>query len=169
MEDKEILAMLRRAFADARRPVHFTNYTHCEECAEHDAVLRSRTLDSLTRADVGNVGWDPICFVSPAGFSYYFPALVRLALGVTEPPHDPYLVQLLFALRLDGRGDERRQHCTPTQRLAVADFLRHLIDTRAEVLDNYGMAEDALSALDAWSATSVPHAAEPNASGDSRG
>lgn len=158
MKDEEILTLVRCAFAEARRPVHFTNYTHCEECAEHDAVLRSRTLDSLTRADVGNVGWDPICFISPTGFSYYFPALARLALGATEPPHGPYLVQLLYALQRDGRGDERWQHCTPTQRLAVVDFLRHVIDTRAEVLDNYGSTKDALAALDAWAATSVSHA-----------
>ncbi len=54
--DAEILEQVKQVFSTAQRPEHFTNYTHCEECAEHDALLRSRDLDTLAIEDVGNVG-----------------------------------------------------------------------------------------------------------------
>jgi hypothetical protein len=151
--DDEILRALRATFAGCRRPAYFTNYTHCEECREHDDVLHAHDLDTLSHAHVGNPGWDPICFVSPAGFAYYFPALARLAL---EPADDSYLPQLLFHLQPDGRGNERWRHCTPEQRAAVVTFLRHVINTRPELLDNYASTDDVLRALDAWSAAPQP-------------
>jgi len=40
-----------QAFQDCPRPEHFTNF-HCEECAEHDDTLLSRTPDTITRQDV---------------------------------------------------------------------------------------------------------------------
>ncbi len=78
--DQEIIDAVRQAFAAEPRPEHFTDDTHCCECTEHDAVLASRDLDSLRVEDVNNAGWDPIGFVTAAGFRYYLPALVQLAL-----------------------------------------------------------------------------------------
>jgi hypothetical protein len=78
--DQAIIDAIRQAFAAETRPEHFTDDTHCCECAEHDALLASRDLDSLRVEDVNNAGWDPICFVTAASFRYYLPALVRLAL-----------------------------------------------------------------------------------------
>lgn len=66
-------------FGETPRPEHFTNHTHCSECAEHDETLRNETLESLSY-DHLRPGWDPLCFINPEGFQYYFPALVRLAL-----------------------------------------------------------------------------------------
>jgi hypothetical protein len=63
--DAEIITGIRRVFATRLRPEHFTNHNHCDECAEHDEVLRSRSLDTLSIDDVGNPGWDPICFIHP--------------------------------------------------------------------------------------------------------
>src|SRR5260370_33319542 len=85
--DAQALEAIQQAFATCPRPRHFTNYTHCPECAEHDEVLRSRDLQTLCIEDVGNPGWDPICFISPEGFAYYVPALMRLALS---QPGEPY-------------------------------------------------------------------------------
>jgi hypothetical protein len=96
--DDEIFQAIRAAFADCRRPEHFTNYTHCEECHEHDEVLCAHDVDTLALDDVGNPGWDPICFISPQGFAYYFPALARLALAPADDQNDQYLPQLLFHL-----------------------------------------------------------------------
>ncbi len=79
--DKEILERINQAFAASPRPEHFTNHTHCCECFEHDKLLRSRDGDTLGMNDVGNPGWDPICFISPEGFAYYLPALARLTLS----------------------------------------------------------------------------------------
>ena len=85
--DAQVLETIQQAFASSPRPRHFTNYTHCSECAEHDEVLRSRDVQTLRIEDVGNPGWDPICFISPEGFAYYVPALARLALAQPVEPH----------------------------------------------------------------------------------
>ena len=62
--DKTVLTKIIDAFASVAKPEHFTDYNHCEECAEHDELLRSRNRFSLQFADVGNPGWDPLCFTS---------------------------------------------------------------------------------------------------------
>jgi hypothetical protein len=67
MNDDAILSVVAAAFDECQRPKHFTDYTHCCECAEHDVLLRSRNRGTLTVADVGNPGWDPLCFVTNEG------------------------------------------------------------------------------------------------------
>ena len=66
-------------FGMAPRPEHFTKFDHCDECAKHDRTLRSRTVKTITRADLGTLGWDPINFTTDEGWAYYFPALARFA------------------------------------------------------------------------------------------
>lgn len=68
---EEKLQRIREAFAHEPRPEHFTNYTHCEECAEHDETLRAHHPDTIAEEHVGHAGWDPICFITEAGFRYY--------------------------------------------------------------------------------------------------
>ena len=149
--DAQILQIVQQAFAGCRRPEHFTNHTHCEECAEHDEVLRSRDVGSLRLEDVGNAGWDPICFISPEGFAYYLPALARLALAQPVEPQGWYGVQLIFHLRGDGRRNQRMLGCTPEQRRAVVAFLRHFIETRASLADGCLCTDDLLQAIEIWS------------------
>jgi len=149
--DVDILQRVRQAFAGCRRPEHFTNFTHCEECAEHDEVLRSRDIDTLRIEDVGNPGWDPISFTSPEGFAYYLPALARLALAKPVEPHGWYGGQLLFHLCSDGRRNERLLACTPEQRRAVVEFLQHIAETRASLADSELRADDLFQAIEIWS------------------
>lgn len=73
--DAAILAVIDAEFGAVPRPEHFTDFTHCCECAEHDEALRSRDRASLRIEDVGNPGWDPLCFCSAEGIAYFFPAL----------------------------------------------------------------------------------------------
>jgi len=113
-----ILAQVQSAFSDVPRPEHFTDFTHCSECAEHDETLRAYTPDTIGLPELGNPGWDPICFITDAGYLYYFPAMARLALGVGD---EYYLSQFLFHLSPD-----RFSMMSPEQRQAVALFLEHL-------------------------------------------
>src|SRR5262245_43226978 len=96
--DAQILTAIDAAFGAWPRPQHFTDYRHCCECAEHDELLRSRDRSTLLQADVGNAGWDPICFCSAEGIAYYFPALARFALAEPVPELDWYGWQLIFHL-----------------------------------------------------------------------
>ena len=90
LTDAQILERMRQAFAPCARPDHFGPHLHCEECADHDQVLRARDLDTLSLEDVSNPGWDPICFASPEAFRYYLPALARLALAQPTEQHGWY-------------------------------------------------------------------------------
>jgi hypothetical protein len=120
----ELLRAVERAFADVERPEHFTRYMHCCECAEHDETLRAATPATIGLPELGNPGWDPMCFVSVEGFHYYLPALARLALGRGK---DYYLDQLLCHLRYP---PERIARMSADQRLALRRLLEHLFDGR---------------------------------------
>lgn len=149
--DGEALKALGEAFRSRSRPEHFTNFGHCCECAEHDELLLARDLSTLRIEDVGNPGWDPVCFTSPEGFAYYLPALARLALDQPAPGFGWYGDQLIWHLVMDGPANVRVLACTPEQRKAVAAFLQHLIDTRAAQIDHDLLADDALRAFQIWS------------------
>jgi hypothetical protein len=141
----------RNAFPAKPRPEHFTHASHCCECAEHDALLASHDLDSLRVEDVNNAGWDSICFVTTAGFRYYPPALVRLALA-SATTEDWYLPQLLFHLISDGPQNRRVMCCTARQQRAIAAVLWHVVETRPELIIHYEIEDDLQRALEIWSA-----------------
>jgi hypothetical protein len=149
--DAQILETVQQAFAKRPRPLHFTNHTHCDECAEHDEVLRSRDVETLGIDDVGNPGWDPICFVSSEGFAYYLPALVRLTLAPLDALHGWYGNQLLFHLCSDGPGNRRVLACTPEERRSVVELLQHIVDTRAELADSNQCSDQLFRAIEYWS------------------
>ena len=149
--DREKIDMVRHAFAAEPCPEHFTDHRHCCECAEHDALLASRDLDSLRLEDVNNAGWDPICFVTAEGFRHYLPALVRLAFESVTSEYW-YLPQLLFHLTGDGPQNRRVMCCTAAQQRAIAAVLWHVVQTRPELVVRYGIADDLQRALEIWSA-----------------
>jgi hypothetical protein len=150
--DAAILAEIDAAFGSVERPEHFTNFAHCEECAEHDELLRMRDRETLCVEDVGNPGWDPICFCSPIGVAYYFPTLARLALAEQKPEQcDWYANQLLFHLYSGFTENAFFLHCSLVQRQAVARFVAHIIETRASIIDLYSAADDFLRCHKLWS------------------
>ena len=132
------------------KPAHFTNYRHCCECAEHDATLLACDVDSINLQQLSNPGWDPLCFVSPEGFLYYFPALIRITLDTMAMPQDRYLDQLLFHLMRDGKDHDLVRACNREQRTFVAEFLAYLIEEYAAEIDECTYADDMLKAHDIW-------------------
>ncbi|MBA5639915.1 hypothetical protein H3H37_22915 [Duganella sp. LX20W] len=151
VDDAAALKRISGAFNNCLRPVHFTDFQHCEECAEHDRTLLSRTPDTIAIQDVGNPGWDPICFISPEGFLYYIPGLARLVFEEPLYGYSWYAAQFLWHLISDGPSNNRFNACTPKQRAAIAAFIGHLIDTRADQLDEECLTDDALRAWEIWS------------------
>ena len=89
---RSVLEGIEAAFMSVSRPAHFTDYRHCDECCEHDETMRSRDLRTLQLDDVGQLGWSPICFLTPEGFRYYLPAFVRLGLS---PGGEAFLADLV--------------------------------------------------------------------------
>ena len=149
--DAEVLEQIRAAFVRYERPQHFTNYTHCPECAEHDELLLSRDIDTLRVEDVGTPGWDPFCFVAPEGFGFFFPALARLALDEPSPTHGWYLGQLLFHLTYEGNSNRQLLTFAPDQRRAVVVLLRYIVERRQHLLDEWLYRDELAHALDLWS------------------
>ena len=140
----DLLEEAAALFGDTPRPAHFTNYRHCCECAEHDETLRAQTLSSLDH-DHLRPGWDPLCFITPEGFQYYFPALVRLALDDTY-----FIDRLVFHLELDGKDNARYLQFTPAQRDFVVRLLTCLVETRAEEIEQNFDADALLRTIEIW-------------------
>lgn len=154
MNDADVLNLVNSAFSTARRPEHFTNYKHCDECAEHDALLRSRDNDSLSLDDVGNPGWDPLCFVDAAGFAYFFPALARITLAEPDSVLNWYGPQLLFHLTYARSTREQNKLIAAfdsRQREAVTTLLRHLAETRLQLAEDSFCSDQLQEAISLWS------------------
>jgi hypothetical protein len=132
------------------KPEHFTNYRHCCECAEHDATLLACDVDSISLQQLGNPGWDPLCFTTAEGLLYYLPALIRLTLDTMDTPHERYLDQLLFHVMYDGKDNRIVRACSPEQRALVAEFLAYLIEQYSAELDGCTYADDMLKVYDIW-------------------
>lgn len=147
MEIMELLEQARQLFGRTPRPEHFTDYTHCCECAEHDQTLRQETLETLS-CDKLRPGWDPLCFITPEGFQYYFPALARLALE--ETGEDYFIDQLIFHLELDGKRNSRYLQFTPEQRRYVVRLLHHLVETRADEIEANFDTDALFRAIEIW-------------------
>lgn len=161
MTEADIMAGLDRAFAGVRRPEHFTDFTHCEECREHDELLRARDRETLAVADVENPGWGPVNFLTPEGFRYYLPALARIALSAEGEgflsSFVPFHLCDIFYME---SGPERHPWLValePPQRDAVRRYVHHVAETRRGKLEHYGVtAEEVDRAVALWDAACSP-------------
>jgi hypothetical protein len=69
-------AAIDAAFAGAARPDHFTEYTHCCECADEDAFFQGHTPESLgEELYPETIG---LAFLTKEAFDYLLPALARM-------------------------------------------------------------------------------------------
>ncbi len=129
------LSQLEVILSDISKPEHFCDYRHCEECHEHDETLKNATRESIGLEELGNPGWDPICFINSAqGFQYYLPALARLATG---RDNQYYLGQFLFHLNQDRIND-----LPDNARKSLKAFLESLVNEMPEEIEaNYDSDE----------------------------
>lgn len=151
--DASVLALIDAEFGKVVCPEHFTNFSHCSECTEHDELLRSRSREQLTLQDVGNPGWDPLCFCSPEGLAYFLPSLARFALAETESQSGWYGTQLLFHLYSGFSENALYRHSSSSQRRAIAEYLAHTIETRPELIEALGATDEFLRCHELWSDT----------------
>jgi hypothetical protein len=149
-DDDGVLRTIDAAFSSVERPPHFHRDLSDPEAAEHDALLCSRDRETLTLADVGNAGWDPICDALPQGIAYFFPRLVRLALETPAGPFEWYANQLLFHLSYESDRNTFYRCCNSVQRAAVADFIAHILQTRTTLVQESESGHEFLSCLALW-------------------
>ena len=138
-----------RKIFNTPKPEHFTNFTHCEECLEHDQVLLNSSVDSIGFEELGNPGWDPICYVEAEGFIYYFPAFVRLCINSNNDLS--YISQFLFHINHDGKKNKYTLAFSKEQREFTLKFLEHLMETKFDTISLYGDGDMLFSAIEIWS------------------
>lgn len=140
MTPAEALASILAAFEGARRPERFIRGTcGCDECLEHERTMAANTPETMSLADFGNAGWDPICFADDAAFEYFLPGMSRLAFAWPE-----YVSQLLFHLNCPGRVEA----LTRGQARAVRDGLWAMVESRNWKFASPGEEADFSSAID---------------------
>lgn len=136
------LTAIEELFGSMAKPEQFGHPDHCCECAEHNETLLSHTPATISFKELGNPGWDPICYIdSIDAFKYYLPALTRLACIDGD---EYYLDQFLFHL-----NRERIDRLAPQEREAVADFLEELTDRMPQVIEE-NLDSDAILDRIAW-------------------
>jgi hypothetical protein len=133
----------------AEKPEHFTDFTHCEECEEHDQTLLNATILTIGLEELGNPGWDPICFCNEIGKMYLTPAFVRLSLETVNSEF--YFGQFLFHLEHNGENNKYFLACSPAQRSFLAEFIGYMISSFASEIERNFYTEEALRAYEIWS------------------
>jgi len=118
-----------------------SNPEHCGECAEHNETLTTHTSETISLAELGNPGWDPICYLDRIEqFRYYLPALARLSCGKGD---DYYLGQFLFHL-----NQTRIGQLSIAERRMLADFLEELVATMPEEIESNLDSDDVSTCID---------------------
>lgn len=148
MNKEEIKLYVEKVFSGNAIPENFTNRDHCDECAEHDETLRSCTPKSIDLEQLGNPGWDPICFVLPDAFKYYFPAMVRLALDSEK--NNSYLEQFLFHVTYDGEDSRFFKHFSKDEREATLEVLKHIESQMGDIIDALNLENELKEAIELW-------------------
>lgn len=146
---QKVIDEASKVFGQVPRPEHFTDHTHCCECAEHDEVLQRFTPDIITREALGHAGWDPITFATDTGFRYYLPALIRMAL--TKSGQEYYIDQFLSQVIRDGPRNSRWLACTTQERRVVLKALNTLLEEQTDDIDNWLDADRLMQAIEIWS------------------
>lgn len=123
MVSDRILVAIDKAFRCSRPTRFVRNPERCEECAEHETVMQAATPGTLSRKQIGNPAWDPVCYLADEAYCYFMPGFARLSLGVGE---EYYLDQFLFHLE-SGRIDSLNAE----QRRALSTLMDHLYETMA--------------------------------------
>ncbi|WP_235492173.1 DUF6714 family protein [Paracidovorax avenae] len=127
MADESIhaaLLVLMAAFSENLRPREFNDFLNVDdEFREHNALLQSRDHQSLTREDLGSVGWNPVGCMNVAGWRYWLPALGRIALSTERADRGYFMWDLLVYLK-NPESNPAFLSFTRHEREAVARFLK---------------------------------------------
>ena len=144
MEKSELIRECYAIFGKYDKPDFFTNLNHCDECKEHNDTLTSSSRETISLSELGNPGWDPICFINGEGMKYYFPAMVRLALNSTN--EEDYLSQFLSHLSSIGLFSEFTE-----QETEFVQRLLEFIESNFKILIENTLSQSNLeSAIRTW-------------------
>ena len=143
MNPEEALAAVRRASKSVPRPeLMICGTCSCDDCVEHNQTLLSHTPETIKLQELGNPGWDPICFASDRAFAYYLPGMERMAFEDAG-----YIDQLLFHLSCPGRVEALNR----AQATAARDALWVMVEGAGEDAERFfdeRLMEEAIGRLE---------------------
>lgn len=142
MTKQSVLEEIDAVFGPVIRPKKFTVEDGDPECMDHDALLKSRTRETLSIDDVGNAGYDPLCECLPEGIAYFFPTLARFALSNPVNSFSWYGGQLIFHLSSNNKENKFLCYCSKLQRAAVASLLEYIIDNCEDLIHDDGSEKE---------------------------
>jgi hypothetical protein len=152
MLKEQIVGAAYRAFAGFKRPEHFTDHTHCPECAEHDQTMRSRPLSAIGVVELGNPGWSPITFLTEEAYGYVMPRLIELAVSSSvERPGESFVFAYLLALT-PAPEHRKLDYFTREQTAAVLESLHYMRDQMMPVIEAECCEDDLAQAITRWHA-----------------
>jgi DNA-directed RNA polymerase subunit M/transcription elongation factor TFIIS len=148
--DQEIIEVIDRAFGPEKRPNYFVDPSHCQECEEHNELLCSRTRESLSIEDVGNMCWTPLSMCTAEGFAYYMPSLARMSLAEPAYGYDWFGDNLEIHLSSGGENNGFLQYCSRKQKDAIIELVNHLNISRINLFSRLTESEDFYKLIDLW-------------------
>ena len=131
----------------AGKPINFGNYKHCDECAEHNELLKNRNINTLSLDDVCPSS-DPFYFCSDEGIKYFMPALIRLCFETKCF----FFEQLITHLEKYGEENSLFFSCSNEQRGFICHFIDYMINNYVEEIEQYMCEHAAFRAYDIWHA-----------------
>jgi hypothetical protein len=148
---ENLTTQVYEAFGSFKKPQHSTNYTHCEECAEHDALLANVTRKSLSIDHIGTVAWSPVPFLVPEAMAYYFPRLAELAmLNVVNKEGDPYILQFINTMS-SGPHNQQFVLFEKKHRQFVSALLQLIHQKHGELIRSHSWTDTLDKAILEWS------------------
>lgn len=150
--DQDLLSEVANAFGDVPRPARFLPDVGDYEFDDHDELLQSRTVETISSSDL-RWSWDPLASCCAQGVAYFFPAMAKIALEATDDPWDWYGEQMLFHLTYQGTENEFMRFCNLEQRAAVMHLIEHLLSTRTLFIEQYCLPEDSEECAQLWRAS----------------
>jgi hypothetical protein len=158
MLKEHIVREAYRAFGTFTRPEHFTDHTHCPECAEHDQTMRSRPLSGIGVVQLGNPGWSPVPFLTEQAYGYVMPRMIELAVSSSvERPAESFVFAYLLALT-PAPEHRRLDYFTREQTAAVLQSLHHMRDQMMPVIEQQCCESDLAEAIEKWTKLHESHA-----------
>ncbi|MGV7220377.1 MAG: hypothetical protein ACQ9MH_02480 [Nitrospinales bacterium] len=153
MDAEKFIAEAKVLFPTNNRPKFFLpSQEHCRvcsECAEHEETLQAHNPESIGLEQLGNSGWDPICYIIAEGYKYYFSALVRLAINDIDKLE--YIDLFLYGLVTNGADNRRFSVFSEDQKKFVQNLLIELVDSIPESkIKSSFLDEDFDRALEYW-------------------
>ena len=151
MNKNEIIKEAYFEFSSFERPEHFTNYTHCEECAEHDVTLQQCALHDIGSNQVGTISWNPISLLTTDAYGYVMPRLIELSLNLELNMADEFILFDWLIYITPGPENNRGKGFSKKQRLVILNTLKYIEKQIWPGIDENYHEEILHDAISVWS------------------